>query len=85
MRTRAYRRWIRSVKAWRRINEDRAQHGQSRDCPCWDESDMQTWGRTFARFADTPRLCSCWMCANPRKFGHLTLQERRAAIDGHSD
>jgi len=29
--------------------------------------------------AETPTLCSCWMCGNPRRyFGQLTLQEVRA-------
>lgn len=28
--------------------------------------------------AETPAVCSCWMCGNPRKhFGALTIQERR--------
>jgi hypothetical protein len=29
--------------------------------------------------AETPAICSCWMCGNPRKyFGERTVQERRA-------
>ncbi len=29
---------------------------------------------------NTPTLCSCWMCGNPRKyFGEQTIQERRAS------
>lgn len=28
---------------------------------------------------DTPAVCSCWMCGNPRRhFGEQTIQERRA-------
>jgi len=29
--------------------------------------------------AETPAICSCWMCGNPRRyFGDRTVQERRA-------
>ena len=72
------RRWTREKKAWRRIKEDRAQHGVSRTCPCWGEH-TPSWGRTFSFFADTPKRCSCYMCGNPRRyFGHLTVHEQRA-------
>ena len=28
--------------------------------------------------SETPAMCSCWMCGNPRKyFGKRTIQERR--------
>jgi hypothetical protein len=84
MRTRADRRWNREVKAWRRIKEDRAQHGQSsasQDCPCFGDEDPAIWGRTFARFADTPKTCGCWMCGNPRRYGDLTVHERRSNND----
>ncbi|HEX9670233.1 MAG TPA: hypothetical protein VGC93_12230 [Thermoanaerobaculia bacterium] len=31
--------------------------------------------------AETPKLCSCWMCGNPRRhLGELTLQEVRARL-----
>jgi hypothetical protein len=31
------------------------------------------------RYARTPKMCSCFMCGNPRRFqGEPTLQERRA-------
>jgi hypothetical protein len=31
------------------------------------------------RYARTPKVCSCFMCGNPRRFrGEPTLQERRA-------
>lgn len=77
MRTRAERRWTRNVKAWRRIKEDRAQHAQtSYACPCFGDEDPKIWGRTFSRFADTPQLCSCWMCGNQRRHHGPTLAER---------
>ena len=28
--------------------------------------------------AHSPKLCSCWMCGNPRKyFNEMTIQEKR--------
>ncbi len=36
--------------------------------------------RRVGLYAETPAVCSCWMCGNPRKvFGELPIQERRAA------
>lgn len=32
-----------------------------------------------ARVINTPCCCSCWMCGNPRKWGHLTIAERKAS------
>ena len=81
MRNRAERRWRRDIKAWRRIKEDRRQHGADRWCSCFGDPDPHVWGRTFSRFADTPKLCSCYMCGNPRRFGFLTLDEQRADAD----
>jgi hypothetical protein len=35
--------------------------------------------RHLGRIARSRRLCSCWMCGNPRRYlGERTLQERRA-------
>jgi len=39
----------------------------------WDAS-----ARDAGIFANHGKVCSCWMCCNPRKLGELTLQERRA-------
>lgn len=80
MRSRDQRRYWREVKAWRRIKEDRQQHGEDRSCPCFGDSDPAVWGQTFSRFADTPKRCSCPMCGNSRRYGksdRLTIQERR--------
>jgi hypothetical protein len=73
-RTRAERRYNRYVKAMRRIHEDRAQHGSDLHCSCFDPD-----AKEFARFADHPKNCSGWCCANPRrKYGEVTFQEQRA-------
>ena len=35
--------------------------------------------RATGKLAHTRRLCSCWLCGNPRRcFGETTLQECRA-------
>jgi hypothetical protein len=39
----------------------------------WDASDKDA-----GVFANHGKVCSCWMCGNPRKYGQLTLQELRA-------
>jgi hypothetical protein len=85
MRTRDERRYAREVKAWRRIKEDRAQHGGNQPvfsaCPCFGDPDPHVWGRTFARFADTPKACSCSGCGNRRRYEGVTHDERRATDD----
>jgi hypothetical protein len=38
--------------------------------------------RRVGMYSKTPKLCSCFMCGNPRRFrGELTIQERRAMLD----
>lgn len=38
--------------------------------------------RELGILVDTPTVCSCWMCGNPRRyFGELTIQERRMMND----
>lgn len=45
-------------------------------------SDPEWVARTTARMANHGKLCSCYMCGNPRRhFGDVTMQERRAALD----
>ena len=35
--------------------------------------------RRVGLYSETPKLCSCWMCGNPRKyFNEAPIQERRA-------
>jgi len=38
--------------------------------------------RRVGMYARTPKVCSCFMCGNPRHYrGRPTLQERRAALE----
>jgi len=38
--------------------------------------------RRVGMYARTPKVCSCYMCGNPRRhLGSPTLQERRALLD----
>lgn len=77
MRTRAYRRHQIESHLWRRLKSDRNQHYEWLDCPCWTDK------KAMAKFKEQPKLCSCWMCGNPRSWNKgktadcLTLQERR--------
>lgn len=76
MRTRAFRRHQASRHMWRRLKEDRNQHYNDLNCPCWTDT------RAMARFKEQPKVCSCWMCRNPRRISfkkkeRLTLQERK--------
>ena len=42
--------------------------------------DPAALARRVGLHAATGRVCSCWLCGNPRRyFGELTVQERRAA------
>ncbi len=62
-------------RAWRRHHESRIKHlvrqyygGYAKNKP-----------RHLGRIARTRRLCSCWMCGNPRRhMRERSLQERRA-------
>ncbi len=42
---------------------------------CW-----ATNQRNAGLFANHGKVCSCWMCGNPRKQGDLTMQEKRANL-----
>jgi hypothetical protein len=57
----------------RRLKEDRNQHYNDLDCPCWTDP------KAMARFKEQPKLCSCWMCRNRRQGEGETIQEVRAA------
>ena len=40
--------------------------------------------RQVSMYSKTPKICSCFMCGNPRRFrGELTIQERRAMLDSY--
>ena len=65
-----------SSRALRRHHEERIKRrvagyygGYARGKPC-----------RLGKLAHARKLCSCWMCGNPRRYlGEPTLQERRAA------
>ncbi len=78
MRTRAFRRHQTYRHMWRRLKEDRNQHYNDLDCPCWTDKGA------MARFKEQPKRCSRACCGNPRyhhgwpAYSALTLQERKA-------
>jgi hypothetical protein len=73
MRTRAFRRHQAERHMRRRLKEDRNQHYDDLDCPCWYDP------KAMARFKEQPQICSCRDCGNQRQFEGETMQERRAA------
>ncbi len=80
MRNRAFRRHKAHAKMWRRLHEDRNQHYEDLTCACYTDP------KVMAKFKEQPKLCSCWMCGNPRRVAwnvkdRVTIQERRAAQD----
>lgn len=82
MRTRPFRRHQTQRHMWRRLKEDRNQHYEDLDCLCWTDA------KAMARFKEQPKVCSCWMCRNPRRTWKtkdaLTIQERRFLCDDGS-
>jgi hypothetical protein len=79
MRPRAFRIHQTNTHMSRRLKEDRNQHYDNLRCACWTEP------KAIARFKEQPKLCSCSVCGNPRKWqkgsGVLTVQERRAPAE----
>jgi hypothetical protein len=75
MRNRAERRHHAIRQMNRRLKEDRNQHYDDLDCPCWYDP------RHMARFKEQPKFCSCWMCRNRRQDEGPTIQERRALAE----
>ena len=73
MRNRAYRRHQTERHMMRRLKEDRNQHYENLDCLCYTEP------KVMARFKEQPKLCNCFMCANPRRVfkDKLTIQEKK--------
>jgi len=73
MSRRALRRHHAARQMWRRLSEDRNQHYDNLDCPCWTDP------AAMARFKEQPKRCSCPMCGNPRRFEKqpLSVQELR--------
>lgn len=77
MRNRAYRRHKAITKMMRRLKEDRNQHYDDLDCPCWSDP------RAMARFKEQPQWCSRHCCGNQRRHEGLTIQERKAKEMSH--
>ena len=75
MRSRAYRRHKAISKMRRRLKEDRNEHYDDLQCPCWTDP------RAMARFKEQPQVCSCMGCGNQRRYEGPTLQERKARED----
>jgi hypothetical protein len=79
MTRRSWRRHQTERHMWRRLKEDRNQHYDDLNCPCWVK------GKAMARFKEQPKLCGNSCCGNPRRhygwpaWSVLTIQERKAA------
>jgi hypothetical protein len=76
MSKRALRRHQAQAHMWRRLKEDRNQHYDRLNCPCWYDK------KVMARFKEQPKLQQCYCCCNRRrndwaKKEKLTMQERR--------
>lgn len=74
MRSRAFRRHQTHRHMWRRLKEDRNEHYDQLDCPCYFDK------KAMARFKEQPQWCSRECCGNQRHaWGKvtLTMQERR--------
>ena len=74
--SRALRRHHAETHMMRRLKEDRNQHYNDLSCLCWTDK------KAMARFKEQPKLCSCYMCGNPRRiWGYRTIQELRAPTE----
>jgi len=71
MRSRAFRRHQAECHMRRRLKEDRNQHYNDLDCPCWYDP------KVMARFKEQPKSCTCYGCRNWRQYEGPTIQERR--------
>lgn len=64
-------------RSLRRHHLDRIKHKRSNyySLATW-QIDVETKERHLGRIANTAKLCSCWMCGNPRKHrSEKTVQE----------
>ncbi len=71
MRSRDFRRHQTETHMWRRLKEDRNQHYDQFDCPCWTD------GKAMARFKEQPQLCSKPCCGNQRRSEGPPIRELR--------
>lgn len=87
----SYRRHTRYIKGIKRLRLDRAEHGGEGDfpCPCFGEDASHGRGAVFARFADYPKNCQCWMCSSaawgPWEEGRFVPTVRSEAADEGAD
>ena len=66
----------RSAKARMRHRVEQNLNNQYSNVDKWP--DFEEWKKSYvSRHADNPKSCSCWMCENPRRYGELTMQEKR--------
>lgn len=85
MRGNAFRRHQAHRHMWRRLKEDRNQHYERLDCPCYYDP------KAMARFKEQPKMQQCYCCCNVRRNDwlkereRLTLQERRFACEEETD
>jgi len=76
MRSRGFRRHQVLRHMRRRLREDRNQHYNNLDCPCWYDP------KAMARFKEQPKLdCHCKMCRMDRDWRKRTrpFREHRQA------
>jgi len=62
-----FRKAARFKKGIKRLKEDRAEHGSDTSCQCFCSDAGRGKGKIFARFADYPKHCGCFMC-NQKKW-----------------
>jgi len=72
MRSRDFRRHQAYRHMWRRLKEDRNQHYDQLDCPCWGDP------KTMARFKEQPKSCAKPCCGSQRYWHGPRPQELRA-------
>ena len=65
-------------RAFRRDKDQKAKKRARFKFKIWNTPQLMT-GRFIGIHARSPKVCSCYMCGNPRKiYGQKTVQERRA-------
>ncbi len=73
-----------SQRAYNRQQSEKALKRARKVAKRWVPKDPATAEHIAHKLRDTPKLCSCHMCRNPRRSGwnksdaKLTMQERRA-------
>lgn len=77
--SRALRRHQAERHMWRRLKEDRNQHYENTECPCWYDP------KAMARFKEQPKQVSGWKYGNARAPYGPTIQERRFDAGRHSE